>query len=248
MSEVTVVADNTTFVFHNSGRVTCNHPCGVRVQSAGEFTTLVTISDTPPTTTTAGIIGGVINISGNAKVTNSVSGGGAAADPKLPLRITRVNVIGFNTAVVCIGIKPLKGHIADSCVFKIRGTTPVVVIVKPDGVKRNLIKVVRDAYVDLYGDKSLIKEHIVYDNLDILFEQHYEEHKDKPFYGDLVAAMARGPVYVMMFNVPDCPESIKGGRDLMKRLREVHGIDTRNNTVHMSDSVEAGIREMDIWF
>src|ERR1700761_462310 len=74
-----------------------------------------------------------------------------------------------------------------------------LVIVKPDGVERGLAgeiisrierKNLRLAAVEL---RSISKE---------LAEQHYAEHAERPFFGDLVAFFTRSPALLMVVEGP----------------------------------------------
>ena len=85
--------------------------------------------------------------------------------------------------------------------------------------------------------------------------EHYAEHVDKPFFGDLLDFITRGPVVAMEWSGEEAvasarnimgatnpanaaPGSIRG--DLASLLTE--------NIVHGSDSVESAQRELSIWF
>jgi nucleoside-diphosphate kinase len=65
-----------------------------------------------------------------------------------------------------------------------------------------------------------------------LAEAHYDEHRDKPFFGELVDFLTRGPV------VDAQPGSIRGD----------FATTTNENLVHGSDSVESAAREISLWF
>ena len=85
--------------------------------------------------------------------------------------------------------------------------------------------------------------------------EHYAEHVDKPFFGELLDFITRGPVVAMEWSGEEAvasarnimgatnpanaaPGSIRG--DLATLLTE--------NIVHGSDSVESAERELSIWF
>ena len=125
-------------------------------------------------------------------------------------------------------------------------------MVKPDGVQRNLIhKVVlkfESRGFKLVGLKmcSPSKE---------LFEQHYEEHRGKPFFEPLVNRMLGGPVVAMVF---EGDQVIATGRKIIGAtdpkdaepgtLRGEYGLSKQRNSFHGSDSVESAEREIALWF
>jgi len=69
-----------------------------------------------------------------------------------------------------------------------------LLIVKPDGVRRGLVgEVLRRA-----EDKGLRMAEIRSLTIDrALAEEHYGEHRDKPFFGELVEFITSGPVVVV---------------------------------------------------
>jgi len=125
-------------------------------------------------------------------------------------------------------------------------------MIKPDGVKRNLIGEIISR-VEEKGFK-ITKIKMMTINQD-LAEEHYGEHKDKPFFSDLVSFITSGPVVAMQVegenvvaqirnlmgatNPSDAtPGSIRG--DLATELDK--------NVVHGSDSDESAERELNLFF
>jgi nucleoside-diphosphate kinase len=90
-----------------------------------------------------------------------------------------------------------------------------------------------------------------------LARAHYEEHADKPFYGELVDFLTRGPVVAMVIEGPD-----DGTWHLMRTLigktkvedaqpgsiRGDFATITNENLVHGSDGTESAAREIALWF
>ena len=125
-------------------------------------------------------------------------------------------------------------------------------MIKPDGVKRNLIGEVISR-VEIKGfEITKIKMMII---SPALAKEHYGEHKDKPFFTDLVEFITSGPVVAMQVegenvvmqirnlmgatNPSDAtPGSIRG--DLATELDK--------NVVHGSDSDESAERELNLFF
>jgi nucleoside-diphosphate kinase len=87
-------------------------------------------------------------------------------------------------------------------------------------------------------------------------ERHYDEHKDKPFFGELVAFITRGPALVMVVEGPG--DTWKVVRTLMGAtnpkdaapgtIRGDLGILLTENLVHGSDGPESAAREIGIFF
>ena len=125
-------------------------------------------------------------------------------------------------------------------------------MIKPDGVQRNLVGEIISR-IDAKGFTiTKIKMMTISKEL---AEQHYEEHKDKPFFSDLVSFITSGPVVAMQVegeNVvlqirnlmgatnpsESTPGSIRG--DLATELDK--------NVVHGSDSGESAERELELFF
>lgn len=88
-----------------------------------------------------------------------------------------------------------------------------------------------------------------------LCEKHYGEHRDKPFFRDLVKYMTSGPVIFMVLageNAvsvlrtlagPTSPDEAPPGT-----IRGDFGLVTRKNVIHASDSKESADREIGLFF
>src|SRR6476661_3779776 len=135
-------------------------------------------------------------------------------------------------------------------------TERTLVLIKPDGVARNLTGAIL-ARIEAKG-YSLVELKKV-DATRELLEQHYEEHVGKQFYEPLVEFMLSGPVVAAIFEghrviegfrslagttdpTTAAPGTIRGdfGRDW--------GLKVQQNLVHGSDSTESADREIKIWF
>lgn len=87
-------------------------------------------------------------------------------------------------------------------------------------------------------------------------ERHYEEHKAKPFFGELVDFITRGPAMVCVFEGPE--DTWKVVRTLMGAtnpkdaapgtIRGDLGIQLTENLVHGSDGPESAAREISLFF
>ena len=131
-----------------------------------------------------------------------------------------------------------------------------LVLVKPDGVARNLSgEILRRIEQKGY---SLVDAKLVQAGRSLLAE-HYAEHQGKPFFEPLVEFMESGPILVLriagerviegfrsLAGTTDpttaAPGTIRGdfGRDW--------GTKVQQNLVHGSDSPESANRELALWF
>ena len=128
-----------------------------------------------------------------------------------------------------------------------------LVICKPDAVERGLVGEI----ISRFERKGL---HLVAVELRHLDEEvlsvHYEEHLDKPFYGDLVSFMSRSPAVVMVVEGPEdtyaVVRSMMGATNPRESapgtIRGDYGLIMTENLVHGSDSPESAEREIGIFF
>jgi nucleoside-diphosphate kinase len=131
-----------------------------------------------------------------------------------------------------------------------------LILVKPDGVRRNLIgEVIRRIEAKGYTIAAL---KMVQPDRSIL-AAHYAEHEGKPFYEPLVEFMMSGPVVAI---VAEGNRVIEGFRKLAGvtdptvaepgtirgDLARDQGTKVVQNIVHGSDSSESAAREIGIWF
>ncbi len=131
-----------------------------------------------------------------------------------------------------------------------------LVLIKPDGVERNLIgEILRRIETKGY---EIVDLRMVLPTRELL-TAHYAEHEGKPFFepllefmssGQVVAARVRGHRVIEGFRTlagatdptVSAPGSIRGdlGRDW--------GVKVQKNLVHGSDSPESAERELALWF
>lgn len=126
------------------------------------------------------------------------------------------------------------------------------IMVKPDGVQRNLIGQIVTRFeqkgFQLVGAKlmNVSRE---------LAEKHYAEHKEKPFFGELVDFITSSPVFAMVWQGQGV---IATARGMMGKtnpadaapgtIRGDYGVSVGMNIIHGSDSPESAQREISIWF
>jgi nucleoside-diphosphate kinase len=128
-----------------------------------------------------------------------------------------------------------------------------LVLLKPDAVERGLVGNI----IRRFETKGLRLAAMELRTLDeATLERHYEEHKGKGFYADLVKFMSRGPVVAMAVEGPeDTWEIVRGMMGATNprqaapgTIRGDLGTIFTENLVHGSDSAESAKRELGIFF
>ena len=127
-----------------------------------------------------------------------------------------------------------------------------LLIVKPDGVARGLVgEVLRRA--EAKGLRIAEMRTLTIDRP--LAEEHYGEHRDKPFFGELVGFITSGPVVVVRLegeNAIEVWRTLMGPTDPATAppgtIRGDFGIVITENLVHGSDSPESAERELKLFF
>jgi nucleoside-diphosphate kinase len=131
-----------------------------------------------------------------------------------------------------------------------------LILVKPDGVKRNLVGEVLSR-VEAKGYAIAALKMLQADRA--LLVRHYAEHEGKPFFEPLVEFMMSGPIVAV---VAEGNRVIEGFRKLAGvtdptiaepgtirgDLARDQGTKVVQNIVHGSDSVESAEREISIFF
>ena len=123
-----------------------------------------------------------------------------------------------------------------------------LIIIKPDTLQRNLLGEVITRF-EKKGLKILGFKMISID--DALIVEHYQHHKDKPFFEDLKRFMQSAPVVVMVlegFSVINAVRLIVGptsGREAdAGSIRGDLSMSKGHNIVHASDSAESAEKEI----
>src|SRR6185312_425858 len=125
-------------------------------------------------------------------------------------------------------------------------------MVKPDGVQRNLIGEIVGRFESkgfkLVGAKlmQITPE---------LAAQHYGEHKERPFFGELVDFITSGPVFAMVWegeNVISTARLMMGATNPTESapgtIRGDFAVTVGKNIIHGSDSPESAVREINLFF
>ena len=128
-----------------------------------------------------------------------------------------------------------------------------LVLLKPDAVERQLV----GSIVSRFETKGLKIVAMEVRTLDAaILERHYEEHKGKGFYAELVSFMSRGPVVALVVEGPEDTWEIL--RNMMGAtnprnaapgtIRGDYGTLFTENLIHGSDSAASAAREIGIFF
>jgi nucleoside-diphosphate kinase len=127
-----------------------------------------------------------------------------------------------------------------------------LVLVKPDGVRRGVVGEVisrierKGLNVVALELRTLSRE---------TAEDHYGEHRERPFFGELVDFITGGPLVAMVVEGPRAIEAFRalaGATDPVKAapgtIRGDHALEIGENIVHGSDSPESAAREIKLFF
>ena len=125
-------------------------------------------------------------------------------------------------------------------------------MVKPDGVQRNVIGEIVSRFekkgYHLAGAKLMqIPTELA--------EQHYGEHKERPFFGELVDFITSGPVFAMVWegeNVILTARQMMGATNPKDAapgtIRGDFAVTVGKNMIYGSDSAESAEREIGLFF
>ncbi len=127
-----------------------------------------------------------------------------------------------------------------------------LLIVKPDGVRRGLVgEVLRR--VEAKGLRLAGMRLMTIDRS--LAEKHYDEHREKPFFEELVSFITSGPVVVARLegeSAVDVWRTLVGPTDPASAppgtIRGDFGLIITENLVHGSDSPASAERELGLFF
>ena len=127
-----------------------------------------------------------------------------------------------------------------------------VVLIKPDGVERNIIGNIISCYED--NGLKVVELKLMKATREIA-EKHYCQHKGKDFYEELITFITRSPLCAIILK----------GEDAVARIRSINGATSptdaaegtirhryarskTENCVHASDTVESAKEEIALWF
>lgn len=127
-----------------------------------------------------------------------------------------------------------------------------LVLVKPDGVRRGLVGEVisrlERKQLQIRALRILVVD-------DVMAREHYGEHSEKPFFGELVDFITSGPVVAMAVEgdgAVGVVRELMGTTDPKKAspgtIRGDYGLVITENLVHGSDSEASASRELSLFF
>jgi nucleoside-diphosphate kinase len=127
-----------------------------------------------------------------------------------------------------------------------------LILVKPDAFERALTGEIL-ARFERKGLRIAALKHMTVSRE--IAEQHYAEHKERPFFGELVEFITGGPLVALVL---EGHEAVKAARQLIGATNPVEaapgsiradfGLEVQTNLVHGSDANESAAREIALWF
>jgi nucleoside-diphosphate kinase len=127
-----------------------------------------------------------------------------------------------------------------------------LILVKPDAFERGLTGEIL-ARFERKGLRIVAMKHMTVDR--DLAEQHYAEHRERPFFGDLVEFITGGPLVALVL---EGHEAIKAARQVIGAtnpleaapgsIRGDYALEVQTNMVHGSDAPESSAREIGLFF
>jgi nucleoside-diphosphate kinase len=127
-----------------------------------------------------------------------------------------------------------------------------LILVKPDAFARGLTGEVI-ARFERKGLRIVALKHTQVERE--LAEQHYAEHAEKPFFGELVDFITSGPLVAMVL---EGHEAVKAARQVIGAtnpleaapgsIRGDYALEVQTNLVHGSDGPESSAREIGLFF
>jgi nucleoside-diphosphate kinase len=127
-----------------------------------------------------------------------------------------------------------------------------LVVVKPDAVRRGLVGEI----VGRFERKGFIVRRIQMLTMSkAQAEEFYSVHREKPFFGELVAFITSGPVVGVVLSGRDAVATVrrmvgatKSWEAAAGTIRGDFGLGLTDNTIHASDSAESFRREQTAFF
>jgi nucleoside-diphosphate kinase len=121
-------------------------------------------------------------------------------------------------------------------------------IIKPDATRRNMTGAV-NAVIEKAGLRIVAQKRVLWTRAQA--EKFYEEHKARPFYGELVSFMTSGPIVVQVLEGEGAIakyREVMGATDPAEAkegtIRKLFALSKGENSTHGSDSPAAAEREI----
>jgi len=127
-----------------------------------------------------------------------------------------------------------------------------LVLIKPGGVSRNLIgeitRRIESRNLKITGLKLIKADRAV-------VEEHYAEHKERPFFKDVCDYLVSGPIVALAVTGTNSVKAIRAMMGATNPLEATPGtvrgdlaLTIDDNLVHSSSDPEAAARELGLWF
>jgi nucleoside-diphosphate kinase len=131
-------------------------------------------------------------------------------------------------------------------------TERTLVLIKPDGVQRQLVGRILARYEErglkLVGLKLMRVDRS-------LAERHYAVHREKPFFTGLVEFITSAPLVAAVLEGPNAIALVRAMNGATRpheaapgSIRGDFAVETAQNLVHASDGAETAAAEVDLWF
>ena len=131
-------------------------------------------------------------------------------------------------------------------------TEQTLVLIKPDGIQRRLAGRILDRFeqrgLSIRAAKLLRVDRA-------LAEQHYDEHREKPFFGELVEFITSTPTLALVLEGESAISVVRTTMGATNPASAAPGtirgdlaLAMPDNLVHGSDSPESAAREVGLWF
>jgi nucleoside-diphosphate kinase len=131
-------------------------------------------------------------------------------------------------------------------------TERTLVLVKPDGVQRQLV----GRIVGRFEERGLKIVGLKLVQVDAaLAETHYAVHRDRSFFAGLVAFITSSPLVAMALEGPNAIAMVRSMVGATRpheaapgSIRGDFAVETAQNLVHASDGAETAAAELALWF
>ena len=127
-----------------------------------------------------------------------------------------------------------------------------LILIKPDAVRRRLAAEILGR-IEARG--FTVRAGKLVTASGELGETHYAEHKEKPFFGELVAFIASGPTWALVVEGEGAIATMRATIGATNPAEAAPGtirgdlaMSMPDNLVHGSDSLESAAREIGLWF
>jgi nucleoside-diphosphate kinase len=127
-----------------------------------------------------------------------------------------------------------------------------LVLIKPDAVRRGLAGEILRRFEQ--RGLTIEKARLLTVERE-LAEEHYAEHAEKPFYGELVEFITSGPTFALVLEGEGAIATVRTTMGATNpadagpgTIRGDLALSMPDNLVHGSDSPESAAREIGLWF